>query len=178
MGLTLLELALGYYPFNPPPPSASEEDASDEPYNPPPLSVFELLQHIIQDPIPSLPRATDATTRSSDQYTTEFSDFIDETLQKDPKKRPTPKQLLQRPFLLAATDLRVDMAVWARRFLEPNLDPSQMQRWSITQKQKRESWMHMMGKRKSVRGSVDALRDGMTTMQVSDGHSRRTAPRP
>jgi mitogen-activated protein kinase kinase len=52
LGMTLVELVLGKFPFPP---------------NGQPLSVFELLEYIVHEPVPTLPPG---------QYTKEFETFI------------------------------------------------------------------------------------------------------
>lgn len=69
LGMTLVELVLGKFPFPP---------------NGQPLSVFELLEYIVHEPVPTL----------SCDYSTEFRDFIATSLIKDQNKRPGPSDLL------------------------------------------------------------------------------------
>lgn len=68
--MTLIELVLGKFPF---PPDGK------------PLSVFELLEYIVHEPVPTLP---------INQFTLDFEQFIAKTLIKDPSKRPTPSELM------------------------------------------------------------------------------------
>jgi mitogen-activated protein kinase kinase len=68
--MTLMELVLGKFPF---PPDGTR------------LSVFELLEYIVHEPVPSLPK---------DQFSKSFETFIARSLIKDPAKRPTPTELL------------------------------------------------------------------------------------
>lgn len=56
VGITLVELVLAKFPFPP---------------NGQPLSVFEMLDYIVNEPVPTLP---------SNLYTLEFRDFISERL--------------------------------------------------------------------------------------------------
>lgn len=53
LGITLMELALGRFPF---PPEGT------------PLSIFELLQHIVHEPVPVFP--------SSKKYPADLTDFV------------------------------------------------------------------------------------------------------
>ena len=111
---------LGRYPFNP-----EGEEAI-------PLSEFELLHVITNDPIPKVPEG----------YSKEFADFIRATTIRDPKLRPSPKQLFDtHPFVRLAQQFKPDMIGWARSYLEPNLDDRQKERWSTSVKEKRMSVM-------------------------------------
>lgn len=53
LGITLMELALGRFPF---PPEGT------------PLSIFELLQHIVHEPVPVFP--------SNKAYPADLTDFV------------------------------------------------------------------------------------------------------
>ncbi|KAI8923542.1 kinase-like domain-containing protein [Entophlyctis helioformis] len=86
LGMTLMELVLGKFPF---PPDGK------------PLSVFELLEYIVHEPVPTLP---------PNQFTKEFEDFIARSLIKDPATRPTPSELLTDPFCVAIAAKEVDLA--------------------------------------------------------------------
>ena len=68
--MTLVELVIGKFPFPP---------------NGQPLSVFELLEYIVKEPVPTLPPG---------QCSKEFEEFIAESLIKDQNKRPGPSELL------------------------------------------------------------------------------------
>eukprot|EP00201_Polytomella_parva_P022527 CAMPEP_0175041644 /NCGR_PEP_ID=MMETSP0052_2-20121109/2048_1 /TAXON_ID=51329 ORGANISM="Polytomella parva, Strain SAG 63-3" /NCGR_SAMPLE_ID=MMETSP0052_2 /ASSEMBLY_ACC=CAM_ASM_000194 /LENGTH=374 /DNA_ID=CAMNT_0016304219 /DNA_START=83 /DNA_END=1204 /DNA_ORIENTATION=+ len=77
LGLTLLECALGRFPYPPPGESAS-------------LGFWELLEYIVMEPAPLLPH---------DQFSPELCDFVSICLQKDSRNRPSVSHLLQHPFL-------------------------------------------------------------------------------
>ncbi|KAJ1916012.1 MAP kinase kinase (MEK) [Tieghemiomyces parasiticus] len=90
LGLTLMELALGRFPF----PEGSS------------MSVFELMQFIVNEPSPTLP---------ADQFPAPFVEFCQACLLKDPDQRPTPKQLMElSPFAKLAAAEKVDVEKWAR----------------------------------------------------------------
>lgn len=72
LGMTLVELLIGKFPFPP---------------NGQPLSVFELLEYIVHEPVPTLPEGL---------CSKEFEEFIAESLIKDQNKRPGPSELLVR----------------------------------------------------------------------------------
>ena len=143
LGLTLLELGLGRYPFHQPGVDAAEQQ----------LSIFELLTHIINETLPQLPK---------EQYSDLFRQFLNLCLCKNPKDRPTPSWLLNNhPIIAHSEKLKVDMVAWACRFTENQLNPKQMQRWSITREHKRQSWLNVMEKRRS--GIVRNLDSGIAS---------------
>lgn len=75
VGLTLLELAIGKFPFN--------SDNADEPGGP--QGILDLLQQIVLEPAPRLPK--------SDAFPSILEDMITKCLMKDPALRPTPQEL-------------------------------------------------------------------------------------
>lgn len=77
VGLSLMELAIGKFPFG-----GSDND-SDEPGGP--QGILDLLQQIVLEPAPKLPK--------SDAFPSILEDMIAKCLLKDPKERPTPKEL-------------------------------------------------------------------------------------
>ena len=81
LGVTLVECALGEYPY-----PAYEHG-----------NYFVLLSQIINDPAPSLPEA---------QFSAEFRDFCAQCLSKDPAQRPSAQQLLAHPFVTMYADER------------------------------------------------------------------------
>ncbi|KAG0165254.1 MAP kinase kinase (MEK) [Apophysomyces sp. BC1034] len=70
IGITLMELALGRFPF-----------AADGK----PLAIFELLQYIVNEPAPTLPK---------DTYPPDFEQFLAMCLVKDVNARATPSELM------------------------------------------------------------------------------------
>lgn len=78
VGLTLFELAVGKFPFAPD-ADATGEDAEG------PQGILDLLQQIVLEPAPQLPR--------SDAFPLSLHNVISKCLMKDPKQRPTPKEL-------------------------------------------------------------------------------------
>ncbi|KAJ1961244.1 MAP kinase kinase (MEK) [Dipsacomyces acuminosporus] len=90
LGLTLMELALGKFPFRP------EGEA---------MTIFEMLNYITTEELP---------TMSPDEFPKDFCDMIDSCLAKDPKDRPTPRELVSHPFVVACSNARVDIAKWAK----------------------------------------------------------------
>ncbi|KAI8325726.1 kinase-like protein [Martensiomyces pterosporus] len=90
LGLTLMELALGKFPFRP------EGEA---------MSIFEMLNYITTEDLPSL---------SPEEFPKDFCDMIDSCLAKDPMGRPTPRELVSHPFVVACANAKVDIAKWAK----------------------------------------------------------------
>eukprot|EP01097_Dermamoeba_algensis_P005442 TRINITY_DN3460_c0_g2_i2.p1 TRINITY_DN3460_c0_g2~~TRINITY_DN3460_c0_g2_i2.p1 ORF type:complete len:320 (-),score=50.87 TRINITY_DN3460_c0_g2_i2:298-1257(-) len=95
LGLTILECAFGYYPYSPPGKKAQ-------------LLFFELLEHIVQQPVP-LP--------STEKFSKEFVSFISKCLQKSPEARWTALQLLEHPFILNSKKDSLDLASWIKSSL-------------------------------------------------------------
>jgi mitogen-activated protein kinase kinase len=77
VGLSLMELAIGKFPFG-----GGENDA-DEPGGP--QGILDLLQQIVLEPAPKLPK--------SDAFPSILEEMIEKCLMKDPAQRPTPKEL-------------------------------------------------------------------------------------
>ncbi|ERF76416.1 hypothetical protein EPUS_06974 [Endocarpon pusillum Z07020] len=101
VGLTLLELAIGKFPFG-----MDENDATSSP-----LGVIDLIQRIAVGPSPRLPK--------SNIFPTVLEKFIEKCLMKDPKDRPTLLELYEHDaFLLAAKRTPVDLKAWAVGLME------------------------------------------------------------
>ncbi|KAL0138171.1 kinase-like domain-containing protein [Mucor lusitanicus] len=90
LGITLMELALGRFPF---PPEGT------------PLSIFELLQHIVHEPVPVFP--------ANKKYPSDLTDFVAKCLTKDVKLRATPNDLMNHQYLVSAATEKVDLVKWA-----------------------------------------------------------------
>ncbi|OAD70330.1 hypothetical protein PHYBLDRAFT_182579 [Phycomyces blakesleeanus NRRL 1555(-)] len=95
IGITLMELALGRFPFAP-------ENK--------PLAIFELLQHIVNEPEPTLPK--------QGNYPEDLHNILALCLVKDVNKRATPADLMKTPYLLSAMSLKVDLEHWAKSHLK------------------------------------------------------------
>ncbi|KZF19000.1 kinase-like protein [Xylona heveae TC161] len=101
VGLTLMELAIGRFPF-----SSSDDDRAAGP-----MGILDLLQQIVHEPAPRLPK--------SDAFPSILEDVIDKCLAKDPELRPTPQELFEKDaFLQAAKRTPVDLESWAVSMME------------------------------------------------------------
>ncbi|KAJ0330904.1 hypothetical protein COL5a_003210 [Colletotrichum fioriniae] len=76
-GLTIMEMAIGKFPFN-----ASEQLSDGECA---PAGILDLLQQIVHEPAPRLPK--------SDAFPSILEDMIQKCLSKVPDERPTPQEL-------------------------------------------------------------------------------------
>jgi mitogen-activated protein kinase kinase len=120
VGLSLMELAIGKFPFA---GSADDDDAGG------PQGILDLLQQIVLEPAPKLPK--------SDAFPSILEDMIAKCLLKDPAERPTPLELYVRhlqaskpantnhsqdhdAFLQAAKRTPVDLEAWAVSMMEHN----------------------------------------------------------
>lgn len=97
LGLVILECAVGSFPYR----QTENEDG--------PLSFYELLESIVEEPPPSAP---------SDQFSPEFCSFISSCIQKDPQQRMSSLELLNHPFIKKFEDKDIDLGI-----LVSGLDP-------------------------------------------------------
>ena len=79
VGLTVMELAIGRFPFD-----ASDAAAGDR-ASAGPMGILDLLQQIVHEPAPRLP--------ASDAFPPILDDMIQKCLLKNPDDRPTPRLL-------------------------------------------------------------------------------------
>jgi mitogen-activated protein kinase kinase len=79
VGLSLMELAIGKFPFA---GSGDDDEAGG------PQGILDLLQQIVLEPSPKLPK--------SDAFPSILEDMIAKCLMKDPAERPTPRELYVR----------------------------------------------------------------------------------
>lgn len=85
LGLSILEMALGRYPY---PPETFD-------------NIFSQLSAIVDGPPPKLPK---------DKFSVEAQDFVSVCLQKIPERRPTYAALLEHPWLLKYKGVDVGMS--------------------------------------------------------------------
>lgn len=83
-GLTVMELAVGRFPFDTSDTSAGDRASAG------PMGILDLLQQIVHEPAPKLPK--------SDAFPKILDDFVAKCLLKKPEERPTPRQLYVRPL--------------------------------------------------------------------------------
>lgn len=76
-GLSIMELAIGKFPFNAGDVNSDGECA--------PAGILDLLQQIVHEPAPKLPK--------SDAFPGILEDMIQKCLSKQPDERPTPQEL-------------------------------------------------------------------------------------
>jgi mitogen-activated protein kinase kinase len=117
-GLSIMELAIGKFPF------AASEQLSDA--ESAPAGILDLLQQIVHEPAPQLPK--------SDAFPQILEDMIQKCLYKEPERRPTPQDLFDRDlFVQAAKRTPVDLREWAcglmdrdnrKSHLAPQLSPA------------------------------------------------------
>jgi mitogen-activated protein kinase kinase len=105
VGLTLMELAIGKFPFTIEAEDGEEEEAGG------PQGILDLLQQIVLEPAPKLPK--------SDAFPQILEDIVSKCLMKNPEERPTPQELYDTdPFLQAAKRTPVDLEQWAVSMME------------------------------------------------------------
>lgn len=97
VGLTIMELAIGRFPFD-------SNDSSGERSGP--MGILDLLQQIVHEPAPKLPK--------SDAFPGILDEFCAKCLLKRMDERPTPRELYDRDnFVQAAKRTPVDLQEWA-----------------------------------------------------------------
>lgn len=89
LGLTLLELAQGQFPY---PNSAN-----------PNMGFWELMEIIVKEPPPSLPEG---------KFSKELCSFVELCLQKNPEDRPSVTSLLRHPWIQKAEEQNLNLAEW------------------------------------------------------------------
>ena len=99
VGLTIMELAIGRFPFD------SGDAALEDRANAGPMGILDLLQTIVHEPAPKLPK--------SEAFPSILDDFCAKCLLKDPAERPTPRELYDKDnFLQAAKRTPVNLQEW------------------------------------------------------------------
>uniref|UniRef100_A0A060TCB0 mitogen-activated protein kinase kinase n=1 Tax=Blastobotrys adeninivorans TaxID=409370 RepID=A0A060TCB0_BLAAD len=93
LGLSLLEIALGYYPYPP------------ETYS----NIFSQLSAIVDGDPPHLP---------ADRFSPQARDFVDQCLKKVPRLRPTYAKLLAHPWLNKYSEAEVDIGSFVKQALD------------------------------------------------------------
>jgi mitogen-activated protein kinase kinase len=118
-GLSIMELAIGKFPFD------ASEHLSDG--DGAPAGILDLLQQIVYEPAPRLPK--------SEAFPSILEDMIQKCMSKSPEERPTPQELYashtsvfhnpflillqeREPFVQAAKRTPVDLKEWAVGLME------------------------------------------------------------
>lgn len=94
LGLTLMEVSMNRFPF-------LESDTS-------PLMPLELLSIIVSQDPPTLNDEPEAGVKWSNSY----RHFLQCCLERDRLQRPSPRQMLEHPWIVGITSKRVNMAKW------------------------------------------------------------------
>lgn len=126
LGLSLMEMALGVYPIPEPdyttlahklgpqftkgislssPVTSISSGATPSPRPPvcTSMAIFDLLEHIVNEPAPRLPHGV---------FTDNFRDFVDRCLRKNPADRADLQSLANHPWITDAENESVDIAQW------------------------------------------------------------------
>ncbi|KAH8915724.1 putative dual specificity protein kinase Fuz7 [Atractiella rhizophila] len=116
LGITLVEIGLARFPFytDEPPPESTLTPASEARRNslrPARLGMpngglapFEMMMLIVNEPSPRLPQ---------ESFSKNAVSFVDQCLQKQVDKRPTPKELMSSKWILTSSTELVDLGTWA-----------------------------------------------------------------
>lgn len=100
VGLTVMELAIGRFPFDAQDAAAGDRASSG------PMGILDLLQQIVHEPAPKLPK--------SEAFPAILDEFVAKCLLKNPDERPSPRQLYDHDhFVQAAKRTPVDLQEWA-----------------------------------------------------------------
>ncbi|KAI5853185.1 kinase-like domain-containing protein [Morchella snyderi] len=108
LGLSLLELAIGRFPFDADGTSAGTRASAG------PMGILDLLQKIVNEPAPRLPK--------NKAFPASLEKMIEHCLIKDPEKRPSPQELLEESFMRAAKSTNVDLEAWAHGIVDKPLN--------------------------------------------------------
>ncbi|ODQ67747.1 kinase-like protein [Nadsonia fulvescens var. elongata DSM 6958] len=98
LGITLLELALGRFPFS------SNQNSNNNP-----MGILDLLQRIVNERPPSLPEDS--------KFSVLFRSIIDQCLYTE-DERPTPQSLLENEYIRSVQNNRVDTKSWAMKLIQ------------------------------------------------------------
>ncbi|XP_062603168.1 dual specificity mitogen-activated protein kinase kinase 1-like isoform X3 [Saccostrea cucullata] len=140
LGLSLVEMAIGRYPIPPPSPedlaSIFGENAMAEHMEaaktgkplkgcpgdfqvltgdgPLPMAIFELLEYIVNEPPPTLPKG---------KFSDLFIDFVEKCLKKKPSDRADLQSLMSHPFVTRSEEEVMDIGNWVCKVM--NIKPEQ-----------------------------------------------------
>lgn len=120
LGLSLVEMAIGMYPI--PPPDAkmleaifdeNNDDSSSSMVEQKPMAIFELLDYIVNEPPPKLEHKS---------FSSEFKDFVEKCLKKNPEERADLKTLTAHPWIVKCESEDIDISGWVCKTMD--LPPS------------------------------------------------------
>ncbi|XP_048734918.1 dual specificity mitogen-activated protein kinase kinase 1-like isoform X2 [Ostrea edulis] len=140
LGLSLVEMAIGRYPIPPPSPedlgSIFGEEAMAEHLEaartgkplkgcpgdfqvltgdgPLPMAIFELLEYIVNEPPPTLPKG---------KFSDLFIDFVEKCLKKKPSDRADLQSLMNHQFVTKSEEEVMDIGNWVCKMM--NIKPEQ-----------------------------------------------------
>ncbi|XP_059173102.1 dual specificity mitogen-activated protein kinase kinase 1-like isoform X1 [Physella acuta] len=139
LGLSLVEMSIGRYPVPPPEPrdlaSIFGENANEEHLEaaktgkplkgtrnnymvptmggaaeaPRSMAIFELLDYIVNEPPPTLPRG---------RFSDEFVDFVDRCLKKNPSDRADLQSLINHPFVKKYENSEISIGQWVCKVMD------------------------------------------------------------
>jgi len=132
LGLSLLEISLGIYPIPPPnqetliqifgsqvtdDPQWANQVSAGQPQvlarpQPKPLSIFELLEYIVNEPPPKLPVKV---------FSENMRDFVDSCLKRNANERSDLSSLMQHPWLQGVEEDDINIAAWVASIKDINL---------------------------------------------------------
>ncbi|KAK6175710.1 dual specificity mitogen-activated protein kinase kinase 1 [Patella vulgata] len=138
LGLSLVEMAIGRYPIPPPEPKDLEslfddngKDASPSDRGtsiassrssfigmagaegPRPMAIFELLDYIVNEPPPTLPKA---------KFSDDFVDFVDRCLKKNPSDRADLQSLINHSFFKKYENSDIEIGSWVCKVMNVKPD--------------------------------------------------------
>mmetsp|Transcript_9725 Transcript_9725/g.24984 ORF Transcript_9725/g.24984 Transcript_9725/m.24984 type:complete len:383 (+) Transcript_9725:283-1431(+) len=117
MGVSLVEIAVGFHPIPPPPEPLKELQpirnpprllAEEDVKSPEkPMAIFEQLAHIVEGPPPFLPKGVG--------FSAEMDDFVMRCCTKEPEDRYGLQELLDHQWIKNVMGTKVDMAAWIKQ---------------------------------------------------------------
>lgn len=109
LGLSLFEMAIGRYPIPPPDNQTldailgGQSAAMQNIVEPKPMSIFELLSYVVDEPAPKLEHPS---------FSPQFKDFVDKCLRKVPEERADLKTLMAHDWIKLSEEANVDISGW------------------------------------------------------------------
>ncbi|ESO84309.1 hypothetical protein LOTGIDRAFT_132393 [Lottia gigantea] len=134
LGLSLVEMAIGRYPIPPPEPKDIEslfDESGNSPSGrsiassrssfvgmpgaegPRPMAIFELLDYIVNEPPPTLPKG---------KFSDDFEDFVDRCLKKNPSDRADLQSLMNHMFIKKYENSDIEIGSWVCKVMNVKPD--------------------------------------------------------